>query len=295
MKPLQDFITYIRIERRYSPHTVRAYADDIGQFAAFAGVDPDTPEFLNLSRTTIRSWIVSLVNASVNPGTVRRKAVSLRSFFKYNLRKGYIEQNPADGLALPRLSKHLPDFVNETAIEFLFDEVSFPDGFSGLRDRLVLELFYATGMRLSEMVSLQMNAIDFGRQEIKVIGKRNKERAVPMTQRCSELICQYRDAAEDIFGTTLPGNLILTDKGMPAYPRMIQRLVRHYLTAATSLEKRSPHTLRHTFATHMLNNGAELSAVKELLGHANLAATEIYTHNTYEKLKHIYKQAHPRA
>jgi integrase/recombinase XerC len=196
---------------------------------------------------------------------------------------------------LPRLKKRLPEFVKESSLDTLFSHQQFRDGFPGLRDRLILELFYATGMRLSELISLQISSFDFGKGEVKILGKRNKERIVPLTKTVQNLLKEYMNVVKEQFGFSKSGTLILTDKGEPAYPKLVQRVVQRQLTLATTLEKKSPHMLRHTFATHMLNNGADLNAVKELLGHANLAATEIYTHNTYEKLKTIYKQAHPRA
>jgi integrase/recombinase XerC len=295
MEPLTDFINHIRVEKRYSAHTIRAYTDDIRQFVLFINIDPDSDEILSVTRAQIRSWVISLLNHNVSSRTIRRKAGSLSTFYKFCLRNELISQNPSDGLVLPKLKKSLPDFVRESSIDLLFNNKLFPEGFPGIRDRLVLELFYCTGMRLSELVSLTSENIDLHKGEIKVLGKRNKERIIPVLHNTLTMIKTYRDEIGKLFGDKDHKYFVLTDNGDPVYPRMIQRLVRKYLTVATSLDKRSPHTLRHTFATHMLNNGAELNAVKELLGHANLAATEIYTHNTYEKLKSIYKQAHPRA
>ena len=196
---------------------------------------------------------------------------------------------------MPKLKKQLPEFIKESSLDTLFSQNQFNDGFPGLRDRLIFELFYATGMRLSELLSLRLSSFDFFNGEVKIKGKRNKERIVPLTHNIQSLLKKYITVAKEQYNITESDPLILTDKGEPAYAKMVQRIVNRHLTTATTLEKKSPHMLRHTFATHMLNNGADLNAVKELLGHANLAATEIYTHNTYEKLKSIYKQAHPRA
>ncbi len=295
MRPLNDFSNYIKVEKRYSGHTVRAYTDDIKQFASFIGSDSDSDQFLLVAQSDIRRWIIQLVDSGSSPQTVRRKIGSLKTFYKYCLRNNLIESDPSDNLILPKLKKQLPEFIKESSIDSLFSEHQFRDGFPGVRDRLILELFYATGMRLSELISLRPLSFDFVRGEVKILGKRNKERIVPLTHNVQEKLIEYIDKAEKQFNLRESDQLILTDKGKPAYPKMVQRTVLRYLTTATTLEKKSPHMLRHTFATHMLNSGADLNAVKELLGHANLAATEVYTHNTYEKLKSIYKQAHPRA
>lgn len=295
MRPLSDFKNYIKVEKRYSEHTVRAYTDDINQFAHFINSDPNSESILIVKQAEIRQWIIHLINSGCTPQTIRRKIGSLKTFYKYCLRNQLIPNNPADNVILPKLKKRLPEFVKESSLDALFSHEQFRDGFPGLRDRLILELFYATGMRLSELISLKLSSFNFIKGEVKIMGKRNKERIVPLTKNIQELLGEYSSVVKEQFRLSESAQLILTDKGQPAYPKMIQRIVQKHLTLATTLEKKSPHMLRHTFATHMLNNGADLNAVKELLGHANLAATEIYTHNTYEKLKTIYKQAHPRA
>ena len=295
MEQLKEFINYIQIEKRYSDHTVRAYADDLTQFSHYLQNDPQKKNLPDAQQSDVRHWMIEMVNAGNSPRTLRRKIASLKAFYNYALRAGSLKLNPADGVILPKLKKNLPDFIKESSIEQLFDHNLFPFGFAGVRDKLVLELFYATGMRLSEMVHLTRKDVDFYKGEIRILGKRNKERLVPLTTTAANLLKEYLKIADDEFGTHDTDALILNDKGQSCYPKMIQRIVGRYLGKSTTLEKKSPHILRHTFATHMLNNGADLNAVKELLGHANLAATEIYTHNTYEKLKSIYKQAHPRA
>lgn len=295
MEPLKEFISHIQIEKRYSEHTVRAYADDIAQFSDYLASTDSSRKLLNVEQKNIRQWMIELVNSGQSSRTLRRKIASLKALYNYYLRIGTLKVNPAEGVILPKLKKNLPDFIKESSIEHLLDDAMFSNDFAGLRDRLVLELFYATGMRLAEMVNLSRKSVDLVKGEIRIIGKRNKERIVPLTKISMDLLNEYLHAVETEFGVPGTEVLILTDKGQPAYPKMIQRIVHRYLSQSTTLEKKSPHMLRHTFATHMLNNGADLNAVKELLGHANLAATEIYTHNTYEKLKSIYKQAHPRA
>jgi len=275
---------------------VRAYHDDILQFSEyFAGKPGPEGDLTDATKKDIRQFMVYLLDNRISPRSLRRKIASLNAFYKYCLKSGIINDNPVSGLILPKVSKRLPDFIKEPDIKTLFSEDIFPKGFSGIRDQFILELFYATGMRLSELVGLKDSNYDKLRGEIKILGKRNKERIVPLTLNIIRLAEKYIDARNAEFGQTDHDRLIISDNGKPVYPRMVQRIVRKYLMTATTLENKGPHLLRHTFATHMLNNGADLNAVKELLGHSNLAATEIYTHNTYEKLKSIYKQAHPRA
>jgi len=295
MNTLKQFIDYIRIEKRYSPHTVRAYSDDILQFIAFLTDRLESSDLLAISQTEIRQWVIHLLDTAITARSLRRKIASLNAFYKYCLRNGKITSNPVEGIILPRIDKKLPEFIRETAIDNLFEDHHFEKSFSGVRDKFVLELFYATGIRLSELVHLTDNSIDNQRGELRILGKRNKERIIPLTNHIISLITEYIKARNEKFGRLEHNYLVVNNNGLPSYSKMIQRLVRKYLIQGTAVDKKSPHLLRHTFATHMLNNGADLNAVKELLGHANLAATEIYTHNTYEKLKSIYKQAHPRA
>jgi integrase/recombinase XerC len=295
MEVLEEFINYLSIEKRYSGYTVRAYNDDITRFMLFLNTQKNQVDILFANQSDLREWVISMVEEDYSPRTLKRKIASLSAFYNYYLRNNTIKVNPAEGLILPKISKLLPAFINESGIENLFENISFENNFFGIRDKFVLELFYATGIRLSEMVNLKINDIDISRGEMRVIGKRNKERIIPLTLNILRLVKDYIKERDMFFNMNTSEYLIVTDKGEQVYHRMIQRIVNKYLTLATTLEKKNPHLLRHTFATHMLNNGADLNAVKELLGHANLAATEIYTHNTYEKLKSVYKQAHPRA
>jgi integrase/recombinase XerC len=295
MDRLKEFINYIGLEKRYSGYTIRAYHDDIFRFSLFLKTFKDNDNLLLVQQSEVREWIISLVHDGCSPRTLRRKIASLSAFYNYFIRNDQIKVNPADGLVLPKIVKRLPEFIKETTIDELFNNNLFNSDFPGLRDKFVLELLYATGIRLSELINLKMSDLDIFNGEIKVIGKRNKERIIPLTQNICKLVAEYLNIRKNYFSKNTSDCLIVTDKGDQVYPRMIQRLVKKYLSLSTTMEKKNPHILRHTFATHMLNNGADLNAVKELLGHANLAATEIYTHNTYEKLKLIYKQAHPRA
>jgi integrase/recombinase XerC len=289
----QRFLAYLQYEKRYSPHTVTATRIDLDQFFNYLSQQYGIDDIRQADHPIIRSWLVELMGQGNSARTVARKIATLNSFYRFLMREGIVETNPMRKIVTPRSSRRLPHFVGQDAMRVLLDETDFGSGFPGMRDRLVLELFYATGMRLSELVKLNESDIDFHNHTIKVTGKRNKERLIPFGQGTESMIKMYLATRADVFGGT--GNLILTDKGRPAYPRMVCRIVTGYLGKVTTLDKKSPHVLRHTFATHLLNNGAELNAVKELLGHASLAATQIYTHNTIDKLKRIYKQAHPKA
>lgn len=295
MEELKEFINYLKVEKRYSVYTVRAYSDDTAQFIHYLETIKEVKDLFAITQNDVREWIINQVQIGNSPRTLRRKTASIKAFYAYFMRKGLVKNNPLESVILPKMKKKLPDFISETSIESLLDGNLFSEDFPGIRDRFVIELFYATGIRLSELVNLKLDDVDLNKGEIKVLGKRNKERIVPLTPNIIKQYQLYLSIRATSFSEEKTNRLIINDKGTPVYPRLIQRLVRKYICLGTTLEKKSPHLLRHTFATHMLNNGADLNAVKELLGHANLAATEIYTHNTYEKLRTIYKQAHPRA
>ncbi len=237
--------------------------------------------------------MVRLLEQGTGTRSVNRKLSTLKSFFRFLVREGVIAQNPMNRITSPKTSKRLPLFLDRAQTDLLFTGADFGSGYPGLRDRVVVECFYATGIRLSELTGLKEADVDFRNDTIKVLGKRNKERLIPFGPKLGSLLREYVEMKRESFGET--DALFLTDKGKPAYPRMVGRIVTGILGQVTTLEKRSPHVLRHTFATHLLNDGAELNSVKELLGHASLSATQVYTHNTIEKLTRIYKQAHPKA
>lgn len=295
MKARRSFIQYIKFEKRFSPHTVLAYESDLDQFFNYAKTTYETESPEEISHPMVRSWIVSMMEKQITPRSITRKITSLKTFYRFLLRNGEITTNPMQKVQAPKISKRLPVYVEEPNMKILFSEVSFGEGFVAVRDRLLMELFYATGMRLSELVNLADTDVDLNSCQVKVLGKRNKERIIPFADHLKALIRQYLDEKQNAGWTERSGSFFVEETGKPISPKKPYYIVRKYLKQVTTIQKKSPHVLRHTFATHMLNNGADLNSVKELLGHANLAATQVYTHNTIEKLKKVYKQAHPRA
>lgn len=289
----EQFLQHLAHEKRLSPHTLTAYRNDLVQFETFLEKIYQLEAADKADFRMIRSWAVSLVEADLHHRSVNRKLATLRSFYGYLLRCKVITANPMLRISALKTDKPLPQFVEEKSLQVLFEELSFGDDFESIRDRLIIELLYGTGMRLAELLALQDSALNFYDQTLKVLGKRNKERIIPIYKGLADLIKKYQSLKNETFPNSK--TLILTNKGEPAYAVMIQRIVKKYLSAVTSLQKRSPHILRHTFATHLLNNGADLNSIKDLMGHSSLAATQIYTHNSIEKLKKIYKQAHPKA
>lgn len=290
---IASFLQYIRFEKRFSPNTVRAYENDLNQFFDYtlASYEVTAPE--DVTHPVVRSWIVQLMDQGVTARSINRKITSLKTYYKFLLRRGYVVANPMLKVQSPKMSKRLPVFVDQQKMDLLFSHVDFGSGFEAVRDRLILELLYATGMRLAELIGLRDVDVDTYAGQLKVLGKRNKERIIPFSPTLKQLIMEYVRVRKSLFDTT--DAFLVSDKGKAMYPKFVYRIVHRRLGEVTTLEKRSPHVLRHTFATHMLNNGADINSVKELLGHANLSATQVYTHNTIEKLKQVYQLAHPRA
>jgi len=288
-----DFLKYLLFEKRYSNHTVVAYQTDLDQFNQYMGELIGDFQFKDITRQQIRSWVVALMSEGVSPRSVNRKLATLKSFYKYLLREQIVESNPALLVTVPKVRKKLPTFVQEEQLNQLLDLGMFQSDFEGLRDKTIISILYGTGIRLSELKGLHLMNIDLQGYTIKVLGKRNKERIVPFPKEVSGIIQEYLEIRKEIGSNS--GFLLLTSKGEQVYDKLIYRVVNKYLALVTTVAKKSPHVLRHSFATHLLNHGADLNAVKELLGHANLSATQVYTHTTFEKLKEIYKQAHPRA
>ncbi len=290
------FLSYIRFEKRFSPHTITAYQNDLEQFQTYVFATYGEVSNKEISHIQIRSWIIKLMEDGMSPKSINRKLSTLKSLFQFLLKKEKIELDPMLKVISPKTGKRLPAFVEEQKMDLLLEEITFPEGFKGLRDKLLLEILYQTGIRRSELIHLQISDIDFQNQLIKVLGKGNKERLIPINRQLRLLINDYLALRKTTFPELLEiGQLFLTDKGKPMYPKFVYNLVKKYLSYVTTQEHRSPHILRHTFATHLSNNGADLNAIKELLGHSSLAATQIYTHNTIDRLKEIYQQAHPKA
>ncbi len=283
------FLDHLTHEKRASSHTVIAYQQDLAQFSAYLATTYEVNALENATYFMIRSWIVSLVEQDLKNKSVNRKIATLRGFFSYLHKHGKIDANPMQKIKGLKTPQNLATYLEEKPMEKLLSDISFPADWTGVRDQLVVEMFYGTGIRLAELISLSVQDVDLSGRKISVTGKRNKQRIVPLTEPLSQLISRYLE--EKPFDTQ---HFICTNTGEEAYPMFIQRLVKKYLGYVTSLQKRSPHVLRHTFATHLLNNGAELNAIKELLGHASLSATQIYTHNSIEKLRKIHEQAHPK-
>jgi len=286
----QKFINYLSSERRLSQNTIISYSNDLDQFHCFLNEHFNiTSQISEVSFHIVRGWIANLFENGVQSRSINRKISTLKSFFKYLEREELIDANPMLKVVGPKASKNLPLFVKENEIKLLLEEVTFDSGFIGKRDKLIIEIFYLTGMRLTELINIKLTDLDFHNKSIKVIGKRNKERIIPLSDSILTSIQSF------IYEFDLKEFLITNSKGNKVYSKLVYRVVRKYLSKITSINKKSPHILRHTFATHMLNNGADINAIKDLLGHSNLNATQVYTHNTVEKLKSIYKQAHPRA
>jgi integrase/recombinase XerC len=295
MSHKESFLQYLQTEKRYSPHTVRSYSNDLDQFCLFLSAQglPDDPVLVNSH--DIRAWIVSMLDNSYTTVSVHRKISCLRVFYRYLRKEGYMKNDPLEKVVLPKRKKRLPVFVEEAAMNKLLDDCTFGDDFSGLRNRTIIEMLYLTGMRRAELVGLRERDVDLEGGVIKVTGKRNKQRIIPVVNTFIRSLADYNKLRNEKYPSEGNGWFFITDKGNKLYDKYVYNLVNGYLAMVTTIEKKSPHILRHTFATHMLNHGADLNSIKELLGHANLSATQVYTHNTFEKLKKIYKQAHPRA
>jgi integrase/recombinase XerC len=292
---IESFLKYLQYEKRVSPHTLVAYKNDLEQFNSFLletfpDVNVQTSDY-----GIIRTWIIQLVESGIKATSVNRKIATLKTFYKFLMRQEVITKNPTTKIRVLKTQKRLPSFIKEGDMVNLLDHVVFEETLEGKRDRLILELFYATGIRLSELIQLKENQIDPHHGTIKVLGKRNKERVIPFPKGIVSILKDYQHIRNQEVENKKHGYVFVTDKGERCYPMMVYRIVKKYLDAYTATEKKSPHVLRHTYATHLLNKGAEINAVKDLLGHSSLAATQVYTHNSMEKIKKAYDQAHPKA
>lgn len=295
---IQSFIDYLKFEKRYSTHTIISYHNDLLAFYAYLKETFGDHQLGEISPAFIRSWLADLKGKKLTSKSINRKISSLRSYFKYYLKRGAITAIPTLNVVAPKIGKRLPAFMKETEAMQLLDTLNIStEDWKTLNAKMLISLFYATGMRLSELITLKERQLDTARSQIRVVGKGNKERIIPVSQQMMQTIQDYRDQKRKKFENNGEILLVLlvTEKGKRLYPKYAWLLVNKYLGQATTLDKKSPHVLRHSFATHLMNNGADLNAVKELLGHASLAATQVYTHNTIEKLKDVHKKAHPRA
>jgi integrase/recombinase XerC len=289
---INTFLDSLQFEKRSSVHTITSYKTDLEQFHKYLQFQYEVIGPEKAEPAMLRSWVVSLMEEGLSPASINRKIASLRSFYGYLRKKGLVTQDPTKILAALKTRKKLPVYVEEKSMEMLFDTDIFPEDALGFRDRIIMELLYGSGIRLSELIELEIADVDIKEKTIRVMGKRSKERLIPISASLTALLSRYltERAPEETTNA-----LILTDSGKAAYPVFVQRTVKKYLSAVTTLSQKSPHVLRHSYATHLLNRGADLNAIKELLGHTNLAATQIYTHNSIEKLKKTHQQAHPKA
>lgn len=292
---IEAFLDYLRFERNYSDKTVVVYGKDLEQFEDYFRKLDENLDFTWVDASVVRSWVMSLMDEEkIKPASVNRKLSSLRSFYRFLLKKGKVKVNPLSTVVGPKKEKPLPSFLREGEMERLLDEIPWNGDFKDCRDRLILEMFYVTGIRLSELIGLDDVDVDFSARRLKVTGKRNKQRLIPFAEELAADMLEYVKIRNEAVPERC-GSFFVLESGGRMYSGKVYKIVKRNLSKVVTLKKRSPHVLRHTFATAMLNNQAELEAVKELLGHASLAATEIYTHTTFEELKKVYQQAHPRA
>ncbi len=290
----QNFLEYLQFQKRYSKHTILSYETDLNAFALFIDKEFGCIEIPAIKTTYIRTWLASLKESEMSSRSLNRKISSLRSFFKYLLKNDIVNVNPVTSVISPKMPKRLPQFVSEKGTNTLFTSIKFSEGFKGLTEKLILQVLYATGMRKAELIALKEYSIDRMNASIKVLGKGNKERIIPVNISLIKDLKYYSEEKKRLFARNENMVLFVNEKGEEFDPKTVYNIVKKYLSKVTTIEKKSPHVLRHSFATHLMNNGADLNAVKELLGHSSLAATQIYTHNTIEKLKDIYKKAHPK-
>ena len=292
---INQFLNYLRYERNSSPQTVQTYEESLREFESYISLRDSRLSLQAVDADLIRDWMESLMDKGNTASTINKKLSALRSFYRFSLKRKLVEKDPAHGIVGPKKSKPLPQFLRESEMDHLLDRLEWDNNYKDVRARTILLLFYEAGLRRSELTGLNDVDIDFGSRQLKVTGKRNKQRIIPFGQELADALNQYLEARREQFGLRENSALFLSDKGERMTGSQVYLIVHRYLTLVTSLKKRSPHVLRHTFATAMLNNGAGLESIKKLLGHESVDATEIYAHTTFEQLKRIYKEAHPRA
>lgn len=290
---IESFLRYIELEKRYSLNTVAAYKTDIEQFEKFM-LEEEIPSFHDVSLASVRLWMVKLMEQELSIATIHRKLSSISGFYKYLLRENFVSLMPTTGLSIPKKKKRLPTVVDKDILLDGLDSFDFGEDFAGVRDKMIIEMLYFTGMRRAEIVSIRDNDIDYSNCVVKITGKGNKQRIVPLVEGFLSRLKEYCAMRDEKFGEK-EGWLFVTNKGDKIYEKFVNEIVKKFLSLITTIERRSPHVLRHTFATHLLDEGTDLNVIKELLGHQSLAATQIYTHNTFEKLKKAYNNSHPRA
>ncbi len=294
-KEANSFLEFLGYEKRYSENTLISYRNDLTQFGIFLKSNYGEISITQVNPGIVRSWLASLAEAGISHRSLSRKTATIKSFFKFLKKNGVKLKDPMLGISAPKFQKKLPEFIPDEKMERLFEDDIFQEGFPGFRDYLILELLYGTGIRLSELIGIKDQDLDPKKKLLKITGKGNKQRVVPLNYNLLNAIDQYQTERDQMHFDKSEGFLILTNRGKKAYPMFIQRIVKKYLNLITTAENISPHLLRHSFATSLLNNGADLNAIKDLLGHESLAATQVYTHNSVEKLKRIFNQAHPKA
>ena len=292
---IRSFLDYLKFQKRYSQHTVTSYQNDLVSFFDFLKLQFDETSIPDIKPTYVRTWLAHLKSQGISSKTINRKISSLKSFFKQQLKQDLIKVSPMATIISPKVGKRLPQFVEKKDIDTLFDHVEFPGNWTGRTERLLLQILYNTGIRKAELIGLKENQVDVHNSAIKVLGKGSKERVIPVSNQLMQELKNYAAEKKQHFKEVDTVILLVNDKGKKLYPKYVYNVAQKYLSLVTTIDKKSPHILRHTFATHLTNNGADLNAVKELLGHSSLAATQIYTHNTIEKLKDVFKKAHPKA
>lgn len=295
---LKSFLNYIEFEKRYSKHTLLAYRKDLEHLKVFLEEQYEVNDWIEVDAASLRNWVVNMMvgedKKKMVVVSIQRKIAAMKSFFKFLMREKYINTNPASLIIAPKSGQRLPEYVQENEIQFLLEGIKYPSNFIGQRDKTIIELLYATGIRRAELLQLTHQNINLKTMMIKVLGKNDKERIIPIMPYMVEILNTYIQSKQDQFGTLNHHFLFVTQKGKPAYPKLIYNVVKKYLSQVTHTKLKGPHTLRHTFATHLSNQGADLNAIKELLGHSNLSATQIYVHNSIERLKEVYSKAHPK-
>jgi integrase/recombinase XerC len=295
MEYIQDFLKYLRHQKNYSGHTILSYQNDVLAFAEFLKLELQVTDLKTVNHHFVRSWLIALLDDDLARTTIKRKISAIRSFYKYLLKQNQVSLNPAANIEVPKAPKKVVRVVPEAAMQNLLEKVEFPSNYWGLAQKTIIEVFYATGIRLSELINLEVDDVQFSAKQIKVMGKRKKERLIPLTDDLAQSLSHFNEQRAVYFNNAISPYFFLTQKGEKLYPKLVYNTINYYLRIVSGIDQASPHVIRHSFATHMLNRGADLNSIKELLGHSSLAATQVYTHSSIEQLKQLYNHAHPRS